>query len=265
MDRPRLLLIGLDEPEVDDLRPRLDPDLALVVWPVVPPVRLVDGALSVESASTPGRWLPVSRVVFHGVFEQDLALIRTLALWARPCLPSALGLLDLRERLPGLARARAASRFGALPRGFAPAGRPFEAPRESVAKWGLWHCGEDKARFTGVFTPPDDAVVEPFVPGHSVRIALCGERAWQVRLEGDGWLRSLHDPRARLEEPRSDLLEDARALARRFDLCWAGVDYQLAADETPHLLEVNHAPNLTRFPELRAAFLDEVVRFAAIR
>ena len=35
-----------------------------------------------------------------------------------------------------------------------------------------------------------------------------------------------------------------------------GVDYVVAPDGTPHLLEVNHIPNVTRFPEVRAAYLD---------
>lgn len=254
-DAGRLLLVGLDAPEADALRARLPGPR--VVWPIVPRFRLVDGVLEVESASVVGRFLPVSRVIFHGVFADDLPLLTALALWRGPCLPSALGLLDCRERIPALARALAVTRFGALPRGLALPPDPYEAAAPAVAKWGVWHCGEDKARFAGRFEPREPSVVEPFVEGTSVRIALVGDRAWQVRMAGDGWLRSIHHPDATLEAaPDPDLLADARALARRFDLAVCAVDYQVAPDGTPHLLEVNHAPNVTAFPALRAAFLD---------
>jgi hypothetical protein len=33
-------------------------------------------------------------------------------------------------------------------------------------------------------------------------------------------------------------------------------DYIIAADGTKHLLEVNHIPNVTVFPEIREAYLD---------
>lgn len=259
----RLLLVGLDDPEVDALRPRLPDDLGLVAWPVVPPFRLVEGALEVESARVVGRWLPVTRVVFHGVFERDLDLITALALWRGPCLPDALALLDLRQRIPALARALRATRFGALPRGLALPPGPYAAARPSVAKWGVWHCGEDKARFEGAFTPPEPSLVEPFVEGEAVRVAVIGARAWQVRLAGDGWLRSIHDPRAALEAtPDPELVADARAVCARFGLAVGAVDYQVDRAGTPHLLEVNHAPNVTRFPELREAFLELAAAFA---
>jgi hypothetical protein len=34
-------------------------------------------------------------------------------------------------------------------------------------------------------------------------------------------------------------------------------------DGTRHLLEVNHIPNVTRFPEIRRAFLDLVVEWVS--
>jgi hypothetical protein len=176
----------------------------------------------------------VSRVIFHGVFADDLPFLTALALWRGPCLPSALGLLDCRERIPALARALAVTRFGALPRGLALPPDDHEVPCESVAKWGVWHCGEDKARFTGRFTPTQPT----------------------------SWLRSIHHPDAAIEETVDpDLLADARALARRFDLALCAVDYQVGEDGTPHLLEVNHAPNVTVFPPMREAFLDLCARW----
>ena len=40
-----------------------------------------------------------------------------------------------------------------------------------------------------------------------------------------------------------------------------GVDYMIGDDGTRHLLEVNHIPNVTRFPEIRAAYLNYVVEW----
>jgi hypothetical protein len=262
----RLLLVGLDDPEVEALKLRLPADLGVVAWPVVPPFRLVEGELEVESASVVGRWLTVDRVVFHGVFERDLELITALALWRGPCLPDALGLLDLRERIPALARTLRATRFGALPRGLALPPDTYTSRGPAVAKWGVWHCGEDKARFTGDFTPEEPSVVEPFVEGESVRVCVIGDEAWQIRLvghTGSEWLRSIHHDDARIEAPDAALVADARAMCAHFGMRLGAVDYQVGRDGTPHLLELNHAPNVTRFAETREAFLALAAAFAA--
>jgi hypothetical protein len=41
-----------------------------------------------------------------------------------------------------------------------------------------------------------------------------------------------------------------------------GVDYMMAPDDSRYLLEVNHVPNVTAFPEVREAYLGLVVRWA---
>jgi len=38
-------------------------------------------------------------------------------------------------------------------------------------------------------------------------------------------------------------------------------DYIIAPDGEPHLLELNHVPNVTQFPEIRAAYLDFTARW----
>ena len=58
-----------------------------------------------------------------------------------------------------------------------------------------------------------------------------------------------------------ELLADTRALAAGLGLEVIGVDYMLGADGSRHLLEVNHAANVTVFPEIREAFLDLVARW----
>jgi hypothetical protein len=59
-----------------------------------------------------------------------------------------------------------------------------------------------------------------------------------------------------------ELLADARALATQLGLAVTGIDYMIGADGERHLLEVNHAANVTVFPELREAFLELVAGWA---
>src|SRR5207248_1649057 len=146
----------------------------------------------------------------------------------------------------------------ALARGWADRGTAFEADVETVAKWGEWHCGENKAKFTGAWTAEVPTLFEPFVTGAAVRVQVVGGRAWQFRLGGDDWKKSIHGPGAALMEPDADLVEDARRLQRHFGLEVVGVDYMLAPDGNKHLLEVNHIPSVTAFAEVREAYVEEV-------
>ena len=84
----------------------------------------------------------------------------------------------------------------------------------TVAKWGSWPCGEDKARFDDAWTAEQPTLFERFVEGEAVRIVLVGEHAWQVRMAGEGWLRSIHDPRAAFMPIDPELLDDARRAGR---------------------------------------------------
>lgn len=255
----RLLVVGLDEPEIVDLRARLSGPA--VCHALLPAIRIDDGVLLAERASGPGM-LPVDRVVFHGIFADDYEFLTALALWGGPCLPSARGLLDCRQRLPCLARALKITRFGEMPRGYAAPGQTIERAGDSVAKWGNWHCGENKARFTGAFTAGEPSIIEPFIVGEAVRIALVGDRAWQIRLAGDDWLKSIHHRDAAFMPIDDELLADARALSQGLGLEVIGVDYMVGADGRKHLLEVNHAANVTVFPAIREAFLDLVAAWA---
>lgn len=255
----RLLVVGLDEPEIVDLRARLSGPA--VCHALLPAIRIEDGALLAERASGPGM-LPVDRVVFHGIFADDYDFLTALALWGGPCLPSARGLLDCRERLPCLARALRITRFGQMSRGWATRGQTVERTHETVGKWGNWHCGENKVKFTGAWTAEQPTILEPFIVGEAVRIALVGERAWQIRLTGDTWLKSIHHADAAFMPIDDELLADARALSTGLGLEVIGVDYMVGADGSKHLLEVNHAANVTVFPEIREAFLDLVAAWA---
>lgn len=170
-----ILIVGLDEPETTELRSRLDcPVLAFENLPRI----LVDrGRLAVEHPHVMNHFVPVSRVVFHAIFEDDFDFLAALALWGGPCLPNARGMMDLRQRLPGLVRALAVTSFGQTPRGYADRGTPIVAQGERVAKWGEWHCGEGKARFSGAWAAEVPSLMEDYVEGEAVRIVLVGERA----------------------------------------------------------------------------------------
>ena len=261
----RVAVVGLDEPEFLDLRGRLS--VPALFHPLLPKLEVADGGMYVSRGIGSSGLISASHVVFHGIFADDLPFITGLALWGGPCWPSAQGLLDCRERLPCLARALRHPRFGGMARGWAAGSQPLryadpaEAVRERVAKWGNWHCGENKLRFAGdgaAVTLPEDAVIEPFIPGESVRIAKIGDRMWQIRMSGEGWLKSIHHGGAYIEDHLdADLAADTARLGAGLGLEILGVDYQVDQAGRPWLLEVNHAPNVTIFPEIREAFLLE--------
>ena len=257
----RLLLIGLERPEASNILARTG--LPAVVHVTLPRVKLVRGVLHAERAGASGAFLPVTRVIYHGIFADDFDTLTALALWGGPCLPSGRGMMDCRQRVPCLARARSVSRFASLPRSWADRGSSLDvAGVPTVAKWGDWHCGEDKERFAGRRVCDVPTLAEDFVPGTAVRIMAVGERAWQIRLGGDGWKKSIHGDDAAFMPVDADLLADTRALQRHFDLDVIGNDYVVADDGTRHLLEVNHIPNVTRFAEVRTAYLDHAVAWA---
>ena len=248
-----ILTVGLEDREVRDLRGRIPHPI--VAHEMVPRVRIDGGRLFAEDPDNPFRERPVAKVVFHGIFENDLPILAALALWGGPCLPGAHGMLDCRPRIPNLARALRVTRYGSLPRGYGDAGTRFTAAGPTVAKWGEWHCGENKARFEGEWACTEPTLFERFVEGEAVRVQLIGDRAWQVRLGGDGWKKSIHGPGAALTDPDPELVEDTRRLGEHFGLPVVAVDYMVGRDGTRYLLEVNHIPNVTEFPDMREAYL----------
>jgi hypothetical protein len=255
----RTLVVGLDEPEYRSLRERVA--VPLIHSDLLPRIRLDWGRLFAEKPNSFGAFLPVSRVVFHGIFEDDFPFLTALALWGGPCLPNAHGMMDCRQRIPCLVRSLRVSRFGRLPRGYADQQTTVEAPADTVAKWGEWHCGENKEKFRGAWTCEVPTLLEPFVAGEAVRVHLLGERAWQLRMGGDDWKKSIHHAAAGFTAVDPDLLDDARRLQQHFRLEMLAVDYITTPAGEKFLLEVNHVPNVTLFPELREAYLDFAARW----
>lgn len=254
----RICIIGLDEPEVAQLRERID--LPIIAHEGLPRILVRGGELLVEPRRGPG-WITASKVIFHSIYEHDLEFIAALALWGGPCLPNADAMMDCRLKLPCLVRALRHTRFGQPLREYASPHTPFTADGESVAKWGNWHCGENKARFRGTWESQEPCIIEPFLPGQAIRIVLVGGRYWQINLAGEDWLKSIHAPDAALMEVDQDLLEDTRNIQKAFGLEVVANDYIVGNQGSKHLLEVNHIPNVTRFPEIWEAYRDYAVEW----
>ena len=58
-----------------------------------------------------------------------------------------------------------------------------------------------------------------------------------------------------------ELLADTRAIQKAFGLEVVANDYIVGEQGTKHLLEVNHIPNVTRFPEIWEAYCDYAVQW----
>jgi hypothetical protein len=252
----RVLIVGLDEPEFTQIQERID--LRVTAHEALPLIMVRDGELLVEPRGRAG-WLPVSKVVYHSIYGDDLDFIAALALWGGPCFPNPRAMMDCRLKLPCLVRALQYTRFGGPPRGYAAPGATYRTDRERVAKWGNWHCGENKARFNDAWTGDEPAIIEEFLPGQAVRVAIIGDHYWQIRLEGEGWLKSIHPENAAFMEVDPELLEDTRHVQAAFGLDLIANDYIVTEQGTKHLLEVNHIPNVTRFPEMWEAYREHTI------
>lgn len=256
--RPVPCIIGLDTPQIEELR--MSYGLPFVAHSTPPKVLVRDGRLFVESA-TGFDLREISAVVYHGIFEDDHDLISALALWNGPCLPDARGMMDCRLKLPCLVRALRFTEFGQSLRGFASAGLEFPSVGNQVAKWGNWHCGENKAQLSHQESVclDENSIVEPFFDGAAVRVAVIGDATFQIRLDGDDWLKSIHHDRAGFMNVDESLVADTRRVADGFGLAIAANDYIVCGDGSKHLLEVNHIPNVTRFPEMWSEYCEYVL------
>jgi hypothetical protein len=113
-------LADFDEPETAEKRRRLARPVP--AFETLPRNRVDRGRLLVEHPHFMNHFVPVERVAYHAIFEDDLDFLTALALLGGPCLPGARGMMDLRLRLPGLVRALAVTRFGRIRRGKADRG-----------------------------------------------------------------------------------------------------------------------------------------------
>lgn len=252
------LIVGLDEVESQQIREQLgQPTISRVI---IPKIRVLDGELYAETGRGV-QMVAISSVIYHAIYEDDLDFITGLGFWGGACLPNPRGMMDLRLKLPGLLRALDHSKFS-QPRGFVSANTMIQAnDTERVAKWGNWHCGENKERFTENWSGDSASVIEPYIEGQAVRIAIIGDKHWQIKLDGDSWLKSIHHDQADFMAVDPDLLEDTRNIQTAFGLEIIANDYIVMPNGDKYLLEVNHIPNVTRFPEMWEAYLDFVVQW----
>ena len=250
------MIVGLEPVDVQSIKQGIGFGYLIVHYDILPRVQLVKGELLVESISVPGKFLAIDSVIFHGIFENDFDFITLLALWGGPCLPNAQGMMDLRLRISGLARALSVSRFSGIKRSMVLGKDEYFAENESVAKWGIWHCGEDKEKFQGSWESNETSVIEDFITGDAVRIMLIGDKSWQINLTGDTWLKSIHHQDSSKMEVDEELLADSKHISRHFLLQIVGIDYMVAEDGQKFLLEVNHIPNVTVFSFINEAFIE---------
>ena len=255
MTTERICLVGFDQAESDELARLLPTEC--VAYEMLPRILLQGGRLSVLSPNAT-RMLPVSRVVFHGIFEHDSPFLSALALWGGPCFPSPLPMVDCRPRLSCLARAVRLSRFAAPARGFVSAHIDYRTEGDAVAKWGDWHCGENKERFRGVWNSGEPCLVEPFFAGEAIRVMIVGRHTWQIRMTGSDWKKSVHGPGAEIMDQDADLVADTRAIKDGLGLDLIANDY-MVSETSKHLLEVNHIPSLTCCLGLWEGYLETVV------
>jgi Tubulin-tyrosine ligase family len=261
MKKKTILLIGLEKTDATKLRKHLGIDYIVLHFEMLPNVKLVAGKLYVESTSVMDKFIEVDEVIFHGIFENDVDFLTLLALWNGPCMPNAIGMMDLRQRIPGLARVLQVTNFGDGKRGMTIGSQVYTSETEVVAKWGVWHCGEDKHKFSGTWQGSETSVVEDFIYGEAVRIMMIGNEYWQIKLTGDTWLKSIHNEGADKMEINPALLEDSKKIAKHFKMEIIGVDYMISKEGQPFLLEVNHIPNVTVFPFVNEAFLKYVTKW----
>ena len=256
MNKKRVLIVGLEESDVSAVKQNLSFDYLIVHYDVLPEVQLIEGELFVESPTITGKFLLVDKVIFYGIYENDFDFITLLALWKGPCLPNAIGMMDLRHRIPGLVRALHVSKFSGIKRGMVIGTQEYSSSKEVVAKWGIWRCGEDKSKFNGNWTSSETSVIEEFVDGEAVRIMIVGDKHWQIRLTGETWLKSIHNNGSAEMELDKELFADSLNIAKHFNLQTVGIDYMVGNNGERCLLEVNHIPNVTVFPFVNEAFIE---------
>ena len=130
----RIVLVGIEEEEYQVVRSKYQ---GHIIWhQAIPNIVVKNGVLFVEKESGVGM-LPVDKVVYYGIYENDFDFITGLALWNGSCFPNPIGMMDCRLKIPCLVKALKYSNFGS-PRGFVSAKTEITVNQDTVAKWGNW-------------------------------------------------------------------------------------------------------------------------------
>jgi hypothetical protein len=255
--KQRICIIGLEPSLATEIKKNYFGPV--IYHELIPKFVVNQGKLYIEKNNGVGM-LSVDKVIFHGIFENDFDLITGLSIWDGPCYPNAHAMMNCRLKLPCLARALKFSKFNSS-RGLISPQTSINVKQLTVAKWGNWHCGENKAKFDQGWESPEAAIIEPFFEGESVRIVSIGSTNLQIKLEGQDWLKSIHDDKAAFMDIDQELLEDTLNIKKAFGMSMIANDYIVGNDGKRHLLEVNHIPNISRFDLLKSTYLEEVIKW----
>ncbi len=158
----RPLVIGLDEPQLAELQATCD--VNLIGFATLPGLPLLMVRFLWNQHRGRGCYR-FRRVSFMASLRMILNFLPGWHFGAGPCLPNARALMDCRHRLPCLVRALSASKFAEPARGFASAGILYPNSGDRAAKWGNWHCGENKLRVPDDWRAEHHSIVEPFIQG----------------------------------------------------------------------------------------------------
>ena len=257
-------LIGLEREEITELKSRCD--ARFIGFEMMPKVQLRDHQLYLAQTV---RHVGLERIGREGHLPRHL---RGRLAWPRGTRSLGRAMStehDCHARLPPAChwprpRAPGIAVLCPCPVRTPTSGRPSTPKTPSVAKWGLLgNRGEGKERFAEEWQKKESTLIEPFLAGDAVRVTAIGDTLFQLRLGGDDWKKSIHHAQRRIScrsthRSRRMVRPDARSTST--SPC-ARRDYILAPDGTPHLLELNHVPNVTQFPEIRAAYLDLAARW----
>ncbi|WP_428225641.1 hypothetical protein [Flavobacterium sp.] len=253
----RIALVGIEADEYQVIKQNYD---GHIIWhEAIPKILVKDGTLFVEKQNGIGM-LPVDKVVYYGIYDNDFDFITGLALWNGACFPNPLAMLECRLKIPCLIKAMQLTKFPHQ-RGFVSANTEVNTNVPTVAKWGNWHCGENKEKFQGEWTSSFSSTLEPYFEGDAVRIMNIGDTYWQIKLEGEDWLKSIHPDNACFMEIDQELLADTKHIKQHLGMDMIGNDYIVMPNGAKKLLEVNHIPNITRFEEVRQAYLETVINW----
>src|SRR5689334_18657080 len=119
----RVCIVGLEKSEYSQIKQRID--MSVIACEFLPKMAVKDGQLLVQPPNRVAL-VPVTKMVFHGIYEDDFDFITGLAIWKGACLPNAHAMMDCRLKLQCLARALNYTRFGTPQRSFVPAGVELE-------------------------------------------------------------------------------------------------------------------------------------------
>lgn len=160
--KKRLAIIGLNKGIAQEIKRNFFGPI--ITHETIPKFLVYKGKLFIERSNGVGM-LPVDKVIFHGIFENDFDFITALAIWGGDCFPNAMAMMNCRLKLPCLARALQMTKYNSK-RGMLSPNTAINVNEETVAKWGNWHCGENKAKFSANWKSEEAAIIEPFLKGN---------------------------------------------------------------------------------------------------